>query len=901
LEKILERYQDWLQADSIFGYIVRTIVGLLIKGLYWLSSTMEKAVDTVLTLTSFYKESSEVSTAYQAMLYLGFALLTIFLIFLGYKFWLGKNIEIKSVFINTIVIGASIILLPTVFDFGLQVSKQFNADTKSLGQVTPAKSDSLSFNVISENIVDLVYADQQDFPEISKLKKNRITKEQWDKGQIDLLENAEPEGLLSALFSDKDKLKHEDVFKHQLTVGTDGKLKAVELNQKSFPFWNTWYFRYGMKSFTIISTLLVLSIAYGLSAMKLVRVAIELVVQKLIFPIVAFSDVETGQRLKGMWQDIAQSFLTIAMIGLNLRVFVIFQTWLATKNINPVLYFFVTLISALVAVDGADTFKKHFGTDVGLKDEWRSFLGLYAGGKAIGAMGSMAKDAVGTVANVAGKATDAVRPHVENIKSGKTLNDMKDGVQNVGEFVGQQVGYMEEGNFLSHTAQSAKEGFKQFKDTAVSNVTKPFTTTASAVKDIADSAKEGYQNGNEQAIYDTIQERSQQQSEQNESSENQVVEPNNEQNSVPYPTRTIPSVGSSHQQTGTLPTSPYETIQRDFDNVSKTSVYDANVTPLIEQYSDEQPNVSVDTSNNAHRMSNEQNAEMNRGPVQQSKENGTVEASVHQGQTDSNSPKINQPNPKLYETTSQEKLDVQSVEPRETTQMQTEVPEQDTIHALSDTPEQMHQQEKLQFNTEGLLVDKDVTLAPWKNNKENVRISNEQQTGMTEQNRIDAPTQDKNIEMPSLSTEVPENTNQPVRTSNKEMKHGVNEHQMSQEVQNVQDQKVTVQQNQTSVEGTTEKNIEKQNLATQLEQPEFSTQTSNSNQTRKMQSYERVQENQVSEHEHFVDREVNHTHKRTEKIQTDRNNLTQTSNTQTENHTTNKIKIDNPNHSTNNQ
>lgn len=886
MEKILERYQDWLQADSIFGYIVRTIVGLLIKGLYWLSSTMEKAVDTVLTLTSFYKESSEVSTAYQAMLYLGFALLTIFLIFLGYKFWLGKNIEIKSVFINTIVIGASIILLPTVFDFGLQVSKQFNADTKSLGQVTPAKSDSLSFNVISENIVDLVYADQQDFPEISKLKKNRITKEQWDKGQIDLLENAEPEGLLSALFSDKDKLKHEDVFKHQLTVGTDGKLKAVELNQKSFPFWNTWYFRYGMKSFTIISTLLVLSIAYGLSAMKLVRVAIELVVQKLIFPIVAFSDVETGQRLKGMWQDIAQSFLTIAMIGLNLRIFVLFQTWLATKNINPVLYFFVTLIAALVAVDGADTFKKHFGTDVGLKDEWRSFLGLYAGGKAIGAMGSMAKDAVGTVANVAGKATDAVRPHVENIKSGKTLNDMKDGVQNVGELVGQQVGYMEEGNFLSHTAQSAKEGFKQFKDTAVSNVTKPFTTTASAVKDIADSAKEGYQNGNEQAIYDTIQERSQQQSEQNESSENQVVEPNNEQNSVPYPTRTIPSVGSSHQQTGTLPTSPYETIQRDFDNVSKPSAYDANATPPIEQYSEEQPN-----------------DEMNREPVQQPNEGRAVEASVHQGQTDSNSPKINQPNPKLSETASQENSDVQSVEPRETTQMQTEVPEQDTIHALSDTPEQMHQQEKLQFNTEGLLVDKDVTLAPWKNNKENVRISNEQQTGMTEQNRTDTPTQDKNIEMPPLSTEVPEPTSQTTHTSNKEMKHGVSEHQVNQEMQNVQEQKVTVQQNHTSVEGTTEKNIEKQNIATQLEQSEFSTQASNSNQleTRKTQSYERVQENQVSEYEHFVDREVNHTHKRTEKIQTDRNNLTQTSNTQTENHTTNQIKIDNPNHSTNNQ
>lgn len=901
LEKILETYEDWLQADSIFGYIVRTIVGLLIKGLYWLSSTMEKAVDTVLTLTSFYKESSEVSTAYQAMLYLGFALLTIFLIFLGYKFWLGKNIEIKSVFINTIIIGASIILLPTVFDFGLQVAKQFNQDTKKLGQVSPNQSDSLSFNVISDNIVDLVYADQQDFPDINKLKKNRITKEQWDKGQIDLLENAEPEGLLSALFSDKDKLKHEDVFKHQLTVGTDGKLKAVELNQKSFPFWDTWYFRYGMKSFTIISTLLVLSIAYGLSAMKLVRVAIELVVQKLIFPIVAFSDVETGQRLKGMWQDIAQSFLTIAMIGLNLRIFVLFQTWLATKNINPVLYFFVTLIAALVAIDGADTFKKHFGTDVGLKDEWRSFLGLYAGGKAISAMGSMAKDTVGTVANVAGKATDAVRPHVENIKSGKTLNDMKDGVQNVGEFVGQQVGYMEEGKFFSHTAQSAKDGIKQFKDTAVSNVTKPFTTTASAVKDLADSAKEGYQSGNEQAIYDTIQERSQQ------SEQNQVVEPDNEPlNSVPYPTRTISSVDSSHQQTGTLPTSPYETIQRDFDNVSKPSAYDANATPSIEQYSEEQPNVSVDTGNDTHRISNEQNDEMNRGPVQQPNEDRAVEASTHQVQADRNSPKIDQPNPKLSESTSRENSGVQSVEPSGTTQLQTNVPnvpEEDTMNVNANKPEHIQQKEKKQFNTEGLIVDKDVTLSSLRNNKENVRLTNEQQPEMTEQSKTSVNNPDANVQMPSLSTEVPEPTSQTTRTSNKEMKHGVSEHQVNQEVQNVQDQKVTVQQNQTSVEGTTEKNIEKQNIATQLEQPEFSTQSLNSNhlETRKTQSYERVQENQVSEHEHLVDKEVNHTHKQTEKIQNEISNLTQNSNTQSVTHTTNKTIIDNPNHSTTNQ
>ncbi|OUQ04991.1 hypothetical protein B5E88_12670, partial [Enterococcus cecorum] len=200
MEKILEKYQEWLQADSVFGYIVRVFVDLLIKGLYWLSSTMEKAVDTVLSLTSFYKDSNEVNTAYQAMLLLGIGFLTIFVIFLGYKFWLGKNIEIRSVFLNTLIIGASIVLLPTVFDFGLNIAKDFNQDTKSLGQQSGVVSNSLSFNIVKDNIVDLLYADQQDFPDMNQLKKNQMTQEQWDKGQIDLLENAEPEGFFDSLF-----------------------------------------------------------------------------------------------------------------------------------------------------------------------------------------------------------------------------------------------------------------------------------------------------------------------------------------------------------------------------------------------------------------------------------------------------------------------------------------------------------------------------------------------------------------------------------------------------------------------------------------------------------------------------------------------------------------------------
>ncbi|WP_347943579.1 hypothetical protein V4S36_09645 [Enterococcus cecorum] len=806
MEKILEKYQEWLQADSVFGYIVRVFVDLLIKGLYWLSSTMEKAVDTVLSLTSFYKESNEVNTAYQAMLLLGIGFLTIFVIFLGYKFWLGKNIEIRSVFLNTLIIGASIVLLPTVFDFGLNIAKDFNQDTKSLGQQSGVVSNSLSFNIVKDNIVDLLYADQQDFPDMNQLKKNQMTQEQWDKGQIDLLENAEPEGFFDSLFGDKEKLKHKDVFKNQLTVGTDGKLKAVELNKKSFPFWDTWYFRYGIKSFTIISSLLVLSIAYGLSAMKLVRVSIELVVQKLIFPIVAFSDLETGQRLKGMWQDVAQSFLTIAMIGLNLRVFVIFQTWLGTKNLNPILFFFVTLIAALVAVDGADTFKKHFGTDVGLKDEWRSFLGMYAGAKAVGAVGGLAKDAVGSVANAASKAGAVMKPHIDNIKSGKTLNDMKSGVQSASEFVGQQVGYMEEGNFMNHTARAAKEGAKQFASQTASNIAKPFTTTASTVKDLANTAKEGYQTGNSQAIYDTIQQRNE---DLKSNATNQVSDDTN--------TSTVPSSTQSE-----LPQNIHEVPM-----------------PLAKNTKPSGDNLDNQTSTSSEIQQNEAKQQVTQ----------RVEESQNQA------------------------LDVS--QERNVTTGATQV----------QSEQNGGKQPNKQFNTDGLLVDKDVSLPSSTNEQENTQLQGNEQVQQVTQKVDEKQEQKVNVHQehqvtpgttntqvtqssagqaeiaPSkIDADVQPSVNQSTQSLEKtQTNQSVKEHQVNQKLEEIQDQKVNINQERQVVEGRNDitTNHSVSSNPGEMDTSRF-TQTPTSGDSRqRTESFERVRENHLNEHEHHVTQEIN--------------------------------------------
>ena len=881
LEKILEKYQEWLQADSVFGYIVRVFVDLLIKGLYWLSSTMEKAVDTVLSLTSFYKDSNEVNTAYQAMLLLGIGFLTIFVIFLGYKFWLGKNIEIRSVFLNTLIIGASIVLLPTVFDFGLNIAKDFNQDTKSLGQQSGVVSNSLSFNIVKDNIVDLLYADQQDFPDMNQLKKNQMTQEQWDKGQIDLLENAEPEGFFDSLFGDKEKLKHKDVFKNQLTVGTDGKLKAVELNKKSFPFWDTWYFRYGIKSFTIISSLLVLSIAYGLSAMKLVRVSIELVVQKLIFPIVAFSDLETGQRLKGMWQDIAQSFLTIAMIGLNLRVFVIFQTWLGTKNLNPILFFFVTLIAALVAVDGADTFKKHFGTDVGLKDEWRSFLGMYAGAKAVGAVGGLAKDAVGSVANVAGKAGAVMKPHIDNIKSGKTLNDMKLGVQSASEFIGQQVGYMEEGNFMNHTAQVAKEGAKQFASQTASNIAKPFTTTASTVKDLANTAKEGYQTGNSQAIYDTIQQRNEDlkanTTEQVPDNTNTSTVPSSAQSEQPQNIHelpmhlakdTKPSGDDLNNQTSTSSeiqqneakqqvTQRVEEAQNQSLDVSQERNVTTGTTQVqSEQNGGEQPNkqfntdgLLVDKDVSLPSSTNEQENALLQGNEQVQQVTQKVDELQNQKATVSQEKNVLDDNLEQEQVQTSIGNEIVQAEPT----LHTQPGEPSTQVAAQSTISKEQQQSEMQQQVIQKVDEK-------QEQKVNVHQERQVTPGTTNTQVTQSSASQAEIAPSKIDADVQSSVNQPTQSIDKtQTNQSVKEHQVNQKLEEIQDQKVNINQERQVVEGRNDitTNHSVSSNPGEMDTSRF-TQTPTSRDSRqRTESFERVRENHLNEHEHHVTQEIN--------------------------------------------
>lgn len=886
LEKILEKYQEWLQADSVFGYIVRVFVDLLIKGLYWLSSTMEKAVDTVLSLTSFYKESSEVNTAYQAMLLLGIGFLTIFVIFLGYKFWLGKNIEIRSVFLNTLIIGASIVLLPTVFDFGLNIAKDFNQDTKSLGQQSGVVSNSLSFNIVKDNIVDLLYADQQDFPDMNQLKKNQMTQEQWDKGQIDLLENAEPEGFFDSLFGDKEKLKHKDVFKNQLTVGTDGKLKAVELNKKSFPFWDTWYFRYGIKSFTIISSLLVLSIAYGLSAMKLVRVSIELVVQKLIFPIVAFSDLETGQRLKGMWQDVAQSFLTIAMIGLNLRVFVIFQTWLGTKNLNPILFFFVTLIAALVAVDGADTFKKHFGTDVGLKDEWRSFLGMYAGAKAVGAVGGLAKDAVGSVANVAGKAGAVMKPHIDNIKSGKTLNDMKSGVQSASEFVGQQVGYMEEGNFMNHTARAAKEGAKQFVSQTASNIAKPFTTTASTVKDLANTAKEGYQAGNSQAIYDTIQQRN----EDLKANTTAQVSDDNNTSTVPLSSQNEPSQNiheiPMHLAKDTKPSGDDLNNQTSISSEVQESEAKQQVTQRVEESQNQALDVSQERSvtTGATQVQSEQNGGKQPNINQPNKQFNTdgllvdkdvsLPSSTNEQENTQlqGNEQVQQVTQKVDETQSQKMTVSQEknvlADNLEQEQVQTsigneKVQAEPTLHTQPGEPStQVAAQSTISKEQQQSEMQQQVTQKVDEKQEQKVNVHQERQVtpGTTNTQVTQSSVSPAEIAPSKIDADVQPSVNQPTQSIDKtQTNQSVKEHQVNQKLEEIQDQKVNINQEKQVVEGRNDitTNHSVSSNPGEMDTSRFTQTPTGGDSRQRTESFERVRENHLNEHEHHVTQEIN--------------------------------------------
>ncbi|WP_437834494.1 pLS20_p028 family conjugation system transmembrane protein (plasmid) [Niallia taxi] len=504
--KFLKSHSDWLQYGSFFPYMLHALAWALIKGLYFITSTLEGLIPETLSLLDFLDDSGLQGMTKAIMNDLVLALMILTLVYLGFKTIIAKQPpNFKSVGVNIFISSFLLLGLPTLMDALQDVSTQFYDATQTSED---GENSGLSWNLIKENTADLVYVAENGFDLIENdaegTEKNALKPSIFKR--LDMAQIITPEAIDDIQADDTEDL---DALKYTLTTDGSGEYQALEIDDGWLSFFSdnfdTGYFRFPAKFLPMFVGLTALGFAYFFTIFVFATTIIEIGIKRIVALFVFATDLESGQRTKQVVMDICNAFMLIGFTGLMFRFYTLFLTFLGSSDVNIFIYLVAIVSATFILIKGSNTIMKYFGIDVGLKDGFAQMAGAL--GVAAGAA-SLAKKAGGSVSNMANKKQDnnSTKDKLadEANEDGRSVNDGangQNGPKKLGGLkgsvnsAGKALGYMNERG-LGGMAEDALKG----TGTGISNAVKQGTNAVNnGVQGVKDSFNEGAVSGALQA------------------------------------------------------------------------------------------------------------------------------------------------------------------------------------------------------------------------------------------------------------------------------------------------------------------------------------------------------------------------------------------------------------------
>ncbi|MER7678434.1 pLS20_p028 family conjugation system transmembrane protein, partial [Streptomyces sp. NPDC096934] len=504
--KFLKGHSDWLQYGSFFPYMLHALGWALIKGLYFITSTLEGLIPETLSLLDFLNDSGLQGISKAIMNDLVLVLMILTLVYIGFKTIIAKQPpNFKSVGVNIFISSFLLLGLPTLMDALQDVSTQFYDATQTSED---GENSGLSWNLIKENTADLVYVAENGFDLIENdaegTEKNALKPSIFKR--VDMAEIITPDSISDIEAEDMDEL---EALKYTLTSDASGEYQALEIDDGWLSFFSdnfdTGYFRFPAKFLPMFVGLTALGFAYFFTIFIFATTIIEIGIKRIVALFVFATDLESGQRTKQVVMDICNAFMLIGFTGLMFRFYTIFLTFLGSSDVNIFIYLVSIVSATFILIKGSNTIMKYFGIDVGLKDGFVQMAGAL--GVAAGAA-SLAKKAGGSVSNMASKKQDnnSTKDKLadEANEDGKSVNDDlkgQNGPKKLGGLkgsvnsAGKALGYMNERG-LGGMAEDALKGTGSGISGAVKQGTK---VVSNGVQGVKDSFSEGAVSGALQA------------------------------------------------------------------------------------------------------------------------------------------------------------------------------------------------------------------------------------------------------------------------------------------------------------------------------------------------------------------------------------------------------------------
>lgn len=359
---ILEKFEDFLSIGNVFMDGMRTVGWVVIKGLSILVDGMENVIDTILLTKQFF-QNPEVVSFIDSIRPLLWVLLALSLIITGYMLIFQRKLDAETIGINLIV---SISVLVLMFS-GMERVNQFTDEAIRAinnGSLYSVDNGTISENIISRNITDLVEFDKNNWENPEKIQSLPLSIVR----NIKITEKLKHEEL---------NLQHPEVAQHYLTW-KNGSVELAELEQDGENGWNEeYYYRFSVDWLTIVITLGALGFTLFAIAYKLARLSFELVFNQLLATIIAPVDIHDGQKTKKILQNILGIFIVVILIFLSMKLYMIGTVWLE-NNLDGWAYLIALIGFSVAVIDCPNIVERLFGIDAGLRNGWGLAVGAYA-------------------------------------------------------------------------------------------------------------------------------------------------------------------------------------------------------------------------------------------------------------------------------------------------------------------------------------------------------------------------------------------------------------------------------------------------------------------------------------------------------------------------------------------
>ncbi len=391
-EKILEllnQYRDHIFITNPAFNFFQTILWGLSLGLYYISSALEKIFSYVFQIFGFMGDSSLFDGIHKVFLIVGGVCLLGAVIYMGIQYTMGYKVDIKNFIRNIVLVVIIFGAVPTMTSAVGTVLGDVNRQITEAptGKDHPDRGnqpDNMSLAPIKDNVHDFLWLQQNNFPEWDNVNpQNGITKRsiyQANFGEVIPNKQKEVDKIVQGvknLFGDKDGGKTLFEVKPKENVSDPDKPYTEYSELDKVPLMkglNQGWSRYSVSYIPMFCQQILLILLLAFSFLKIVKLGTEMILVQQFVPIIAFSDVHDGTKLKGAFQTIINTMIVMVFICSITRLFLIISQTVyiglpANMEFRNLIYTLFQYGIFLGCMGGVGAVEKQFGISTNLKSE----------------------------------------------------------------------------------------------------------------------------------------------------------------------------------------------------------------------------------------------------------------------------------------------------------------------------------------------------------------------------------------------------------------------------------------------------------------------------------------------------------------------------------------------------